>query len=90
MPSSQAKAVLVAEPRRSLGLWSGYAGTDPAPHEQSPERPGTAAGPLAIISPGHLLPAPRRRHLEWPRRHGPDRVSWRQSGWGRRLVLAPA
>ena len=55
MPFGQAKAILVAELRRNLDLWSGVGGSDPALYDQALERLEAAAGPLAITLPGHVL-----------------------------------
>jgi hypothetical protein len=55
MPFGQAKAILLAELRRNPGRWRGIGGSDPAPYDQALERLETAAGPLTITLPGHVL-----------------------------------
>ncbi len=55
VPFGQAKAILLAELRRNLDLWRGIGGSDPALYDQALERLETAAGPLTITLPGHVL-----------------------------------
>jgi hypothetical protein len=55
MPFGQAKAILLAELRRNLDRWRGIGGSDPALYDQARERLETAAGPLTITLPGHVL-----------------------------------